>query len=114
MAPRRARMAPAARRRFLEAIAHVAERNPADAERIVKEMRALQERLVGFPNLGVRGGVPGTRRIVMAPYVLTTRIQGDGIEIVAFRHGRQEDARAPSELLAELADDAPPKPEGGC
>ncbi|WP_187972347.1 type II toxin-antitoxin system RelE/ParE family toxin [Aquibium microcysteis] len=112
MAPRRARMAPAARRRFLEAIAYVAERNPAAAERIVQEMRALQARLITFPNLGVRGDIPGTRRIVMAPYVITTRTQGDTIEIVAFRHGRQEDARAPSELLEDLADDAPPKPEG--
>ena len=113
MAPRRARMAPAVRRRFLEAITYVAERNPAAADRIVQEMRALQARLVSFPNLGVRGDIPGTRRVVMAPYVLTTRIQGDGIEIVAFRHGRQEDARAPSELLEELVDDATPKPEGG-
>lgn len=113
MAPRRARMAPAARRRFLEAIAYVAERNPVAADRIVKEMRALQARLVTFPNLGVHGDIPGTRRVVMAPYVLTTRIQGDSIDIVAFRHGRQEDARTPSELLEEIADDAPPKPEGG-
>jgi plasmid stabilization system protein ParE len=112
MAPRRARMAPAARRRFLEAIAYVAERNPVAADRIVKEMRALQARLVTFPNLGVRGDIPGTRRVVMAPYVLTTRIQGDSIDIVAFRHGRQEDARTPSERIEDFVADAPTKSEG--
>ena len=112
--PRRiARMAPAARDRFLEAIAYVAERNPTAAENIVRQMRTLQVRLAEFPNLGVRGDIPGTRRVVMAPYVLTTRIGPDGIEIVAFRHGRQEDTRMPAELLDDTADEPPPPPNEG-
>jgi plasmid stabilization system protein ParE len=102
-------MAPAARVRFLEAIAYVAERNPVAAENIVRQMRGLQDRIAEFPYLGVRGDIPGTRRVVMAPYVLTTRMGPEGIEIVAFRHGRHEDAR----MTAELLPDPPPDPDEG-
>jgi toxin ParE1/3/4 len=113
MRRRLARMAPAARDRFLEAIAYVAERNPAAAENIVRRMRGLQARLAEFPNLGVRGDIAGTRRVVMEPYVLTTRMGPEGIEIVAFRHGRQEDARMPAELLDDTAGESPPNPNDG-
>ena len=111
MPQRIARMAPAARDRFLEAIAYVAERNPIAADNIVRQMRSLQVRLAEFPNLGVRGDIPGTRRVVMAPYVLTTRMGPDGIEIVAFRHGRQADARMPAELLDDTPGEPPPVPD---
>jgi len=94
-------MAPAARARFLEAIAYTADRSPAAAENLIRQMRELRERLADFPNIGVRGDIPGTRRVVIAPYVLTTRIGAGGIEIVAFRHAKQKDAYAPSELLDE-------------
>jgi hypothetical protein len=33
--------------------------------------------------------VPGTRRLIVAPYVLTYREAGADIEVIDFRHGRQ-------------------------
>lgn len=41
--------------KFLEGIAYIAERNPSAAEKIVGNMRKLRERLVDFPDSGVRG-----------------------------------------------------------
>jgi len=105
MSRRRAGMSPAAAARLLEAIAYIAERNPSAAEKIVMKMRALRERLADFPEMGVRGQIPGTRRVVLNPFVLTIRKGKNGVEIVALRHAKQKDAYAPSELLDdELVD----------
>ncbi|MET3595120.1 plasmid stabilization system protein ParE [Mesorhizobium shonense] len=101
MPERIAGMARQAEKRFLEGIAYIAERNPSAAEKIVRNMRELRERLVDFPNIGVRGEIPGTRRVVLRPFVLTVRKGMNGVEIAAVRHAKQRDAYAPSELLDE-------------
>jgi plasmid stabilization system protein ParE len=97
MAGRLARMSPAARVWFLAEIAYVAERNPAAAERIIAAMRAARQTMAEHPGLGRPGQIPGTRRFVVGPYVLTLVRRGEDIEIVAIRHGRQRDAHAPDE-----------------
>jgi plasmid stabilization system protein ParE len=111
MARRMAGMSPGAEAKFLKGIAYIAERNPAAAEKIVVKMRNLRERLADFPEIGVRGEIPGTRRIMLNPFVLTIRQGKGGIEIAAVRHGKQKDAYAPSELLGEDPEEAevPPK-----
>ena len=84
--PRRvAGMSPEAEAKFLEGIAYIAERNPSAAEKIVAKMRSLRERLIDFPNIGVRGEIPGTRRIVLNPFVLTVRQGKRGVQIAAVR-----------------------------
>ena len=100
MPGRKARLSPAAAAYFLDAIAYIAERNPTAAEALVKRMRALRERLIDFPNIGVRGQIPGTRRVVLNPFIVTIRMGKNGVEMVAIRHAKQRDAYAPDELLA--------------
>jgi plasmid stabilization system protein ParE len=91
-----ARLSPGARSWFLAEIAYLAERNPAAAEKIVAQLRATRQILADYPKAGAPGLIPGTRRFVMAPYVLTIRLRGEEVEISAIRHARQSDAYAPS------------------
>jgi len=105
-------MSPAARATFIEAISYIAERNPSAAEKIAGRMRALRERLAEFPEIGVRGDIPGTRRVVLAPFIVTVRQGRSGLEIVAIRHAKRSDAYARSDLLADTSDDPhPPEPK---
>ena len=91
---------------FLEGIiAYIAERNPSAAEKIVAKMRDLRERLADFPESGVRGEIPGTRRMVLKPFVLPIRLGKDGVEIAAVRHGSRKDAHARSELFEDDQDE---------
>ncbi|MXN66022.1 type II toxin-antitoxin system RelE/ParE family toxin [Stappia sp. GBMRC 2046] len=92
-----ASFSPEARKWFLTEIQYLAERNLAAAEALIARMRRLREELAKYPKLGARGAIPGTRRIVLAPYVVTVRSRHGGIEIVAIRHGRQRDALAPDD-----------------
>ena len=113
--PRRvAGMSPEAEAKFLEGIAYIAERNPSAAEKIVAKMRSLRERLIDFPNIGVRGEIPGTRRMVLNPFVLTVRQGKRGVQIAAVRHAKQKDAYAPAELRDEDQEEAkvPSAPKG--
>lgn len=106
MSWRMAGMSPEAEAQFLKGIAYIAERNPSAAEKIVGKMRSLRERLFDFPDIGVRGEIPGTRRMVLRPFVLTVRQGKSGLEIAAVRHAKQKDAYAPSELLDEDQEEA--------
>jgi plasmid stabilization system protein ParE len=83
-----AEMSPEAEAQFLEAIAYIAERNPSAAEKIVAKMRGLREKLADFPESGVRGEIPGTRRMVLKPFVFTVRLGKDGVEIAATEVGK--------------------------
>lgn len=78
-------------------VRYIAERNPQSADRLLNRMRLLREKLASYPDLGVRGIVPGTRQFVLRPYVVTTRRLAGTVEIVAIRHARQHDAHEPAE-----------------
>ncbi|NRG19708.1 type II toxin-antitoxin system RelE/ParE family toxin [Rhizobiales bacterium] len=101
MRSKAASFSPEARKWFLTEIQYLAERNVAAAEALVTRMRRLREELAKYPKLGARGAIPGTRRIVLAPYVVTIRSNRGNVEIVAIRHGRQRDAHAPDDLWHE-------------
>ena len=94
-ARRLARMAPEARAWFLAEIKYIAARNPAAAEKIVARLRAARQTLAEHPKIGPAGLIPGTRRVVVPPYILTVRQRGDAVEIAAIRHAQQSDAYAP-------------------
>jgi len=95
MTRRLARLSPAARQWFLAEIAYLAERDVRAAERLVRQMRAARRNLADFPRMAQTGLIPGTQRLVVGDYVLTVRQRTDDVEIVAIRHGRQDDAYAP-------------------
>jgi plasmid stabilization system protein ParE len=94
----RVRLSPNAERWFLRRIAEIAEVDPNAARKIVDRLERLKNVLSMFPEMSERGVLPGTRRIVMHPFILTARMRNDVLEIAAIRHARQGDSRAPSEL----------------
>ncbi len=94
MTRRLARLAPAARVWLLDEIAYLAARNPIAARAVVDLFRRARENLALFPRMARPGLIPGTRRLVVGPYVLTVRPRGNDVEIVAIRHGRQRDPTA--------------------
>ena len=81
-----------ARRQFLAIIDAVLEDNPSAAERVYDAIMDSVSRLVTFPEMGRRGGVPGTRELVIAsqPYLVAYRIRGQTIHILAVLHGAQK------------------------
>ena len=111
MAHRLARMSPDARAWYLAEIAFIAERNPVAAEKIAARFRAARQNLADHPKIGPTGLIPGTRRLVVGPYVLTVRQHGGIVEIAAIRHAKQSDAYAPKEMSQDLAaEDSPIDP----
>jgi plasmid stabilization system protein ParE len=67
----------------------------------VRHLREIIERarcLLGdFPQTGRRGQTPGTRRLVVAPYILTYRELGGDVVLVDIRHSRQAERPIPEE-----------------
>jgi plasmid stabilization system protein ParE len=79
-----------AQRWLLSFIADLASKNPSAARDILLRLEALKEGLAQFPEMTERGSMPGMRRVVMRPLILTTRMREDVIEIAAIRHERQQ------------------------
>jgi len=86
-----------ARRQLNAQIAYVAERNPAAAQRLRVRIAAAQQQLADFPQSAPRADSPGTRRLVVAPYVLTYRQRGTLVEIIDVRHSRQAERPIPDD-----------------
>lgn len=97
MGRRPVKLSARARRWFIRRVAELNDLNPTAAIKLVERFRQFRENLGEFSGMGVSGSIPGTRRVVMAPYVLTVRVTATTIEIVGIRHGRQADAHAPDE-----------------
>jgi len=97
MARRAIKLSAKARRWFLHRISELNDVNPSAAAKFVERFGQFRENLAEFSGMGVIGDIPGTRRVVMAPYIFTVRVSSKTIEIVAIRHGRQKDARTPDE-----------------
>lgn len=107
MALRLARMSPEAASWLKTEIAYVADRNPAAARKIVERIRQARRNLAEYPRIGPPGLIPGTRRVVVSPYVLTVQQNSGVVEIAAIRHARQSDAYAPQDVLNEDVADEP-------
>lgn len=99
-------VSPIAERWFLNQMAYLLEVNPGVARNLAKRFREFRSNLGEFSGMGVHGETPGTRRVVMRPYVAIVRFKGSAIEIIAIRHGRQGDARSPAE--ADIDEKAKP------
>ena len=97
MPPRVVKISPQAARWLAAELAYIAERRPQAARAIAARLRTAVQNLAGFPNIGPEGWIPGTRRVVVQPYILTIRIRAEIVEVAAIRHARQGAAYAPSE-----------------
>lgn len=90
MAKRPVRLSIRAERWLLTYITTLAELNPRAARDILLRLERLKDTLEDFPNMSERGPIPGTRRVVMRPLILTARLRDDVLEIAAIRHERQK------------------------
>ncbi len=80
-------------------IKYLAEKSPSAAKKLAKRIRDARALLADYPKGAQVGRIPGVRRFVVGPYILSVREKDGVTEIVAIRHGRQGDAYAPKELL---------------
>ncbi|WP_081629287.1 type II toxin-antitoxin system RelE/ParE family toxin [Methylopila sp. M107] len=99
MARRLARITPEAAFWLKEEIAHIADKQPSAARNIAARISAAHRQLGDFPHSGQPGVIPGTRRWVVDPYIVTLRYKNGVVEIAAIRHAQQGDAYAPREAL---------------
>ena len=73
------------------------EGSPATARHFQERLRTAYRQLSEFPLSGARDKTPNTRRLVLAPYVLTYRIVASGVEVLDIRHGRQRETPRPDD-----------------
>src|ERR1700674_2342956 len=95
--PRRVVLVRRARRQLNDQLAYVAERKLAAARRLRERIAAAQQQLGDFPQSAPRATSPGTRRLVVQPYILTYRERGIVVEILDIRHSRQAERPIPEE-----------------
>jgi toxin ParE1/3/4 len=87
-----------ARRQLTQQLAFVAERNPAAARRLRDRLEAAKRQIAEFPRNAPIASTPGTRRLIVAPYILTYRERGQRIEILDVRHERQAGRPIPEDI----------------
>jgi plasmid stabilization system protein ParE len=85
-----------ARLQIAAIVDYLNEYSPSTGRRFLDRLGTAYQQLADFPLSGPRGPVPGTRRLVVTPYILTYRITRAGIEILDIRHGRQRTPPAPA------------------
>jgi toxin ParE1/3/4 len=78
-----------AQRQLNAQIAYLVDRNPAAARRLSQAVESAGRQLADHPRSGPPGAIPGLRRLLVGPFVLTYRIRGTEVEVLDFRHARQ-------------------------
>jgi plasmid stabilization system protein ParE len=86
---RRVSYAARARRWLRAELFYLEEHAPAGVGRLHQRMKTAELMLSDHPRIGAPGWMPGTRRLVVLPYVITYRERGDEVEIIDIRHSRQ-------------------------
>ena len=69
--------------------AYIARDDPPAAIRMLKRMRTAIDGLEILPNRGRPGRAPGTRELVVEPYIIVYRVQAERVEVVRVRHHAQ-------------------------
>jgi plasmid stabilization system protein ParE len=77
---------------------YLAVRSATAASRLRERIASAQRMLADFPHAGTQGDPVGTRRFVIAPYVLTYREVGPDVVIVDIRHSRPAERPIPEEV----------------
>jgi toxin ParE1/3/4 len=81
---------PEAERNRKSQLAYIAERNPRAAIKLGDAIEAAVARLALHPESARPGRVPGTRELVVPPFVIVHRSDRDSVVIIRLLHGRQE------------------------
>ena len=69
---------------------YIEKERPKAAERVAMHLVSSVEHLAEFPELGRLGLRPGTRDLVVPPYVISYRVRRDRLEILSIWHGRRK------------------------
>ena len=88
-------LAPRARRWLHAELAYLADVHPAAVARLRERIATARRMLSEHPRIGSRATAAGSRRLVVAPYVVTYRERGSDIEIVDIRHSREAERPIP-------------------
>ena len=75
-----------------EITASLAEISPLSADRFSQALARAERQLADFPNSGVPGRLPGTRRLIVGNYIVSYRRRGVHVEIFSVRDARRRDA----------------------
>lgn len=70
---------------------HIAQDNPAAAQRLARELLVAGDSLAVFPSRGRRGRVAGTRELLAVfPYAIIYSVGPDAVDILRVWHGAQD------------------------
>ena len=68
---------------------YIARDKPQAAERVAAHLVSSVEHLAEFPQLGRQGRRPGTRELIIPPFVITYRLGPESLEILSVWHSRR-------------------------
>ncbi len=68
---------------------YIEQDRPAAAQRVAAHLWSSVEHLAEFPQLGKPGRRPGTRNLIIPPYVISYRVRSQRLEILSIGHGRR-------------------------
>ncbi|PYV17827.1 MAG: type II toxin-antitoxin system mRNA interferase toxin, RelE/StbE family [Acidobacteria bacterium] len=68
---------------------------PAAARQVAAHLASSVEHLAEFPELGKLGPRPGTRELVIPPYIISYRVRSERLEILSIWHGGRGRPKAP-------------------
>lgn len=77
-----------------EIIAYIRNQDPITADRVAARFDERVASLLQHPRLGRAGRVPGTRELVVAPFIVAYEVTDDLIVILAVLRGRRRWPRA--------------------
>lgn len=78
---------PRARRDAAAIVEYIADQSPRAAIAVRHAIEQQADRLVDFPRIGKTGRVPGTRELVVPPYILVYRGEDQAVRIMRVIHG---------------------------
>jgi plasmid stabilization system protein ParE len=90
-------LAPRARRWLHAELAYLTDVRPAAISRLRERIGTARRLLSEYPQVGSRAALPGARRLVVLPYVLTYREKEGRVEIMDIRHSSQAERPIPDE-----------------
>ncbi len=68
---------------------YIEQDKPEAAQRVAAHLWSSVENLAEFPQLGRPGRRPGTRELIIPPYVISYRVRSQRLEILSVGHGRR-------------------------
>ena len=68
---------------------YIEQERPQAAQRVAAHLWTSVEHLAEFPHLGKPGRRPGTRTLIIPPFVISYRVRSERLEVLSIWHGRR-------------------------